>query len=72
MNFKFLSPFYPLVTKKILIMSLLVMPEDIQIEEGFAAEWAHQPHSQMHFSNKGATAACEVDGPSLQPSTQHW
>ena len=52
--------FYPLftpsVTKKILIMSLLVMSEDVQIEEGFAAEQAHQPHSQMHFPKMGANS----------------
>ena len=32
------------------------MPEDIRIEEGFAAEWAHQPHSQVHFPNMGANS----------------
>ena len=48
------------------------MPEDVQIEEGFAAEWAHQPHSQAcTFLIWAQRAACEVDGPSLQPSTWH-
>ena len=25
-------------------MCLLVMPKDVRVEEGFTAEWAHQPH----------------------------
>ena len=31
------------------MVSFFVMPEDIWIEKDFAAEWAHQPHSQVHF-----------------------
>ena len=34
-------------------MSFLVMPEDVWIEKGFAAEQAHQPHSQMHLPDMG-------------------
>ena len=34
-----------LVTKRFLLMCFLVMPKDVWVEEGFTAEWAHQPHS---------------------------
>ena len=30
------------------------MPEDVWIEKGFAAEWEHQPHSQVHLPDMGA------------------
>ena len=40
--------------KKILLMCFFVMPEDVQVEKGFAAEWAHQPHSYVHFPNVSA------------------
>ena len=43
--FKFYSPLPPLVTKRFLVMCLLVTPKDIWVEEGFTAEQAHQPHS---------------------------
>ena len=39
------------------MMSFFVMPDDVWIEEGFAAEWAHQPHSQVHFPDMG-TDSC--------------
>ena len=40
------TPINPTSHKKIcLMMSFFVMPEDIWVEESFAAEWAHQPHS---------------------------
>ena len=35
------------------MMSFLVMPEDIQVKESFAAEWAHQPHSLGALSRYG-------------------
>ena len=37
-----------------LIVSFLVVPQDIQVEEGLAIKGAHQPHTQVHFSNMGA------------------
>ena len=48
-------------------MSLLVIPEDVWIEEGFAAEWAHQPHSQMHFPNMGKQLPMRLMGPPCSP-----
>ena len=45
MMISFLSPLPLLVTKRFLLMSFLVMPEDVWIEKGFTAKWAHQPHS---------------------------
>ena len=53
LNFNY--PLPPLVTeKKILLMRFFVMPEDIWIEKGFTAKWAHQPYSQMHLPHMGA------------------
>ena len=51
--FELLFPPPPTSHKEFLLMSFLVMPEDIQIEKGFAAEQAHQPHSQMHLPDMG-------------------
>ena len=46
--------------------------ESIWVEEGLAARGAHQPHPQVHFANMCMEiVAWEIDGPSLQPSTQH-
>ena len=52
-------------------MSFLVAPQDVQIEEGLATKGAHQPHPRCTFLMWVQTAAREVDGPSLQPSTWH-
>ena len=43
----------PLVTRRFLLMGFLVMPKDIRIEKRFTAEWAHQPHSKVHFPHMG-------------------
>ena len=69
-HFKLLSP--PLlVTRRFLLMGFLVMPKEIRVEKRFTVEWAHQPHSKVHFPHMAQMATCEVDVPSLQPSTQH-
>ena len=38
-------------------VTLLVMPADVRVEEGFVVEGAHQPHSQVylvHMSTNGS------------------
>ena len=39
---------------------LLVMPECVSIEEGFVAEGAHQPHSQVYLAHMSANSSVRV------------
>ena len=38
-------------------VTLLVMPECVRVEEGFAAEGAHQPHSQVYPTHVSANGS---------------
>ena len=52
-------------------VTFLVAPECVQVEESFATRGTHQPHLRCTLHTCAQIVACEVDGPSLQPSTQH-
>ena len=53
-------------------MTLFVVLECVQVEEGFATRGTHQPTPKCTLWTCAQVVAHEVDGPSFQPSTQHW
>ena len=52
-------------------VTFLVMPEGVQVEEGFVARGTCQPQPRYSLHMCAQIVACEVDGPSVQPSTWH-
>ena len=52
-------------------MTILVVLECVWVEEWSATRGTHQPHLKYTLCTCVQIVACEVDGPSVQPSTWH-
>ena len=71
-HFKLLFPLPLLVTKRFLLMHFLWCLKMSALKKDLLQSRHTNPTPRCTFLMRAQMAAHEVDGPSLQPSTQHW